>query len=175
MLETSTHRLRALEPADVVLLHKWENVSSTWWLGSTLTPYSQATLLKFAEGDHEIYQDKQLRLMLDYKDADQGWKTLGAVDLYDFDVRNLRAGVGVTIDETERKNGHALVGLKLLREYSFKHLGLHQLYAEVPADHLPSKNLFHKAEYIECELRKEWVKGTNKWCDVVLFQLLNRD
>ena len=122
MLETLTHRLRALEPADVVLLHKWENVSSNWWLGSTLTPYSQATLLKFAEGDHEIYQDKQLRLMLDYKDVEQGWMTVGAVDLYDLDIRNLRAGVGIAIDEDERKNGHALAGLKLMKDYSFKHL-----------------------------------------------------
>ena len=113
--------------------------------------------------------------MLDYKDEVHGWKTVGAVDLYDFDIRNLRAGVGVTIEEAERKNGHALAGLQLLNDYSFKHLGLHQLYAEVPADHLPSKKLFQKAEYIACELRKEWVKGTNKWGDVVLFQLLNRD
>ena len=175
MLESPTHRLRALEPEDVVLLHKWENISSTWWLGSTLTPYSQATLLKFAEGDHDIYKDKQLRLMLDYKDSEKVWKTVGAVDLYEFDIRNLRAGVGITIDDAERNKGHALAGLKLLQEYAFKHLGLHQLYAEVPADHMPSKNLFQKAEYLECELRKEWVKGTNKWCDVVLFQLLNRD
>ena len=175
MLETSTYRLRALEPEDVVWLHKWENTSSIWWLGSTLTPYSQATLLKFAEGEHDIYKDKQLRLMLDYKDTEQAWKTMGAVDLYDFDIRNLRAGVGIAIDEAERNNGHALAGLNLLHEYAFKHLGLHQLYAEVPADHQPSINLFQKAEYIDCELRKEWVKGTKKWCDVVLFQLLNRD
>ena len=124
---------------------------------------------------HDIYKDKQLRLMLDYKDTEQAWKTVGAVDLYDFDIRNLRAGVGIAIDEAERNNGHALAGLNLLHEYAFKHLGLHQLYAEVPADHQPSINLFQKAEYIDCELRKEWVKGTKKWCDVVLFQLLNRD
>lgn len=175
MLETSTHRLRALEPTDVILLHNWENVSSNWWLGSTLTPYSQATLLKFAEGDHDIYKDKQLRIMLDYKDPEHIWKTVGAVDLYDFDVRNLRAGVGIVIDENEWRKGHALAGLMLVCDYAFKHLGIHQLYAEIPADHLSSKNLFCKAGYIECELRKDWVKGIDKWCDVILLQLLNRD
>jgi len=175
MLETATHRLRALEPSDAALLHKWENISSTWWLGSTLTPYSQASLLKFAEENHDLYIDKQLRIMIDNKNIENVWKTVGAVDLYDFDIRNLRAGVGIVIDESEWEKGHAIAGLRLLRDYSFKHLGLHQLYAEVPASHLPSKNLFSKAGYMECELRKEWVRGIEQWCDVVLMQLLNRD
>ena len=94
----------------------------------------------------------------------------GAVDLYEFDPRNLRAGVGIVIDESKRKQGHALVGLNLLSEYAFNHLGVHQLYAEVPTSHDPSVRLFEKAGYLTGEIRKNWVRKGSLWLDVNLMQ-----
>lgn len=174
MLENAKHRLRAVEPEDANLLHRWENDDKTWWLGGSVTPYSKATLMKFATGDHDLYRDKQLRLMLDYKNNDGAWITVGAVDLYDFDPRNSRAGVGVVVDLNHRKKGHGGLGLELLREYAFQHLALNQLFAEVPESHKSSISLFNNAGYISCETRKNWVRGVNSWEDVILMQLLNR-
>jgi len=174
MLVNGNHRLRALEPEDAILLNCWENDDATWWLGNTITPFSEATLIKYATGDHDLYRDKQLRLMIDYKIDGEVWGTVGAVDLYDFDPRNSRAGVGIVIDHDQRKNGHGEVGLKMIEEYAFKHLALHQLYAEVPSSHNPSMGLFKKAGYISCETRSEWIRGTEGWEDVVLMQLMNR-
>jgi len=174
MLENATHRLRALEPEDVDMLLRWENDSNHWWLGTSTTPFSRATLLKFATGDHDLYRDRQLRLMLDHKNAQGDWYTVGAIDVYDFDVRNLRAGIGVIVDAQERRKGHAQVGLDLIANYTNKHLGLHLIYAEVPVQHNPSRKLFLHAGYQECEVRKQWIKGVDGWEDVVLMQLFNK-
>ena len=170
MLNCQTHRLRAIEPGDVEQLLDWENDASTWWLGASLSPYSKAVMVKYAEGDHDIYRDKQLRFILDASNKEDGWRTVGAVDLYDYDPRNHRAGVGVVVDEGERRKGHALVGLDLLSKYAFDHLGVHQLYAEVPGGHEPSINLFEKAGYGGKEVRKAWVRKGNVWKDVILLQ-----
>ena len=170
MLNCQTHRLRAIEPGDVEQLLDWENDASTWWLGASLSPYSKAVMVKYAEGDHDIYRDKQLRLMLDACDEEGIWRTVGALDLYDYDPRNHRAGVGIVVDMKKRRIGHALKGLNLLAEYSFEHLGLHQLYAEVPGGHNPSINLFKKAGYTGNEVRKDWVRKGSLWKDVILLQ-----
>ena len=170
MLSSSTHRLRAIEPRDVAQLLDWENDATTWWLGASLAPYSEATMLKFAEGDHDIYRDKQLRFMLDVKTDVSKWQTVGVVDLYEFDPRNNRAGVGIVVGETHRRKGHAVEGLMLLANYAFKHLGAHQLFAEVPAIHESSVNLFLKAGYTKSETRTDWVRKDGEWIDVSLMQ-----
>ena len=172
MLENATHRLRALEPEDVDLLLKWENNSENWWLGSSITPFSRATLLKFATGDHDLYRDTQLRLMLEYKNPQGIWHTVGSIDLYDFNVRNLRAGIGVIVEAEERRKGHAREGLALISNYTDLHLGLHQIYAEVPSKHKASRQLFLQAGFKESAVRKQWTKGVNGWEDVVLMQLI---
>lgn len=171
MLESSTHRLRAIEPTDVPQLLAWENDASAWWLGASIAPYSEALMLKYATGDHDLYRDRQLRHMLDLKSS-QGWLTVGAIDLYDLDPRNQRAGVGVVVNRELRRQGHAKEGLSLLREYAFSHLGLHQLYAEVPADHSASVELFKNCGYEVSEKRSEWVRKNDEWLDVFLMQLI---
>ena len=170
MLNCQTHKLRAIEPADVDQLLLWENDASTWWLGASLSPYSKAVMIKYSEGEHDIYRDKQLRFMLDASDEENKWRTVGAVDLYDYDPRNHRAGVGIVIDKLERRKGHATVGLKLLFKYAFQHLGVHQLYAEVPVDHQQSINLFEKVGFNGKEIRKDWVRKGSEWKDVILIQ-----
>ena len=172
-MENNTHRLRAIEPKDVPTLMRLENDASMWWLGATITPYSEATMIKYATGGHDLHRDKQLRLMLDWK-TENGWITIGALDLYDFDPSNMRAGVGVAIEADARRKGHASIGLELLKEYGLGTLGLHQLYAEVPSIHKPSMNLFKSCRFTASECRKDWLKVNGEWKDVVLFQTFSK-
>lgn len=171
MLESGTHRLRAVEPGDLDRLMVWENDSTTWWLGSVTAPFSRALLERYIESGVDIYADRQIRFMLDFRDG-KNWKTVGAIDLYDFDPRNLRAGVGVITDPAFRRKGHAAAGLQLLKNYGFKHLGLHQLYAEVPASHEASVKLFQGCGYVSGEKKSDWIKGASGWEDVLCMQLL---
>ena len=161
-----------MESKDVDLLCSWENESSDWWMGATLQPISREAMMVFVEGSADLYQARQCRWMLDQKTS-EGWQSVGALDLYDFDPRQGRAGVAVHVERNLRKQGHALAGLALLANYAVQHLGLKQLYAEIPAGHKASRNLFTKAGYVETGARKDWVRtqgGT--WDDLITCQLL---
>lgn len=159
-----------MEPADVDLLYCWENASEDWWMGATLSPISREAMTQFVAGNHDIYRDRQLRWMLDAS-ADATWTTVGAVDMYDFEPRHGRAGVAVHIDQRHRRLGHALRGLQLLARYADQHLGLQQLFAEVPASNRASLALFGQAQFQETGRRTAWIRSANgDWEDVVTLQ-----
>jgi diamine N-acetyltransferase len=128
---------------------------------------------QFATGQHDLYRDRQLRWMLDALLSEGEWNTVGAVDLYDFDPRQRRAGVAIHVDQEHRRRGHALGGLLLLARYAQQHLDLVQLYAEVPATHLASQRLFNRAGFVATATRNMWVrKPDGTWDDVVTMQLV---
>jgi diamine N-acetyltransferase len=172
VLSSDHHRLRALESSDVPVLYAWENDSADWWMGASVLPISREAMASFASGNHDLYRDRQLRWMLDARqDAEQPWHAVGAVDLYDFDPRQLRAGVAVHIDPSRRRQGHARAGLTLLDAYVRTHLGLHQVYAEVPATHVASLSLFVQLGFVETGRRESWIRlPEGAWSDVVTLQ-----
>lgn len=167
MLESDTHRLRAMELRDVEFLFDIENQSDEWWLGSNLSPISRETLNAFVTGQHDLWRDLQLRLILEHKDTgDQ----VGAVDLYQLDPRNRRAGVGIVIRRSHRMQGHAQAGLALMMDYAFGHLGLHQLWAEVPAGLESSERLFKGAGFETNGTMKSWILKDDHWMDALWMQ-----
>ena len=101
-----------MELADVDLLMTWENASKDWWMGATLSPISRIAMTAFVEGGQDLFEARQIRWMVDASQQDT-WQTVGAVDLYDFDPRQLRAGVAIHVDAAHRRRGHAL-GLSLI-------------------------------------------------------------
>ena len=168
-----------MEPEDVMKLHAWENSSNDWWMGASVTPIGLTAMSKFVEATHDLYQDRQLRLMLDvlrHESQMSSDKTVGAIDLYDFEPRQLRAGVAVHVDADHRRTGHAFEGLALLSSYAKQHLGLRQLYAEIPACHQASLGLFEKAGYAVTGRRNQWIrKPDGSWGDVLTLQCLFDD
>ena len=52
---------------------------------------------------------------------------IGLIDLFDFDAKNKRAGVGIIIqNEVDRNSGYGKEALGLMIDYCFKQLQLHQ-------------------------------------------------
>lgn len=171
-LENELIRLRALEPEDLDILYKWENNSNLWVHGNTLTPYSKLALRNYISETQQtdIFEAKQLRLMIELK---QKKIVLGSVDIYDFDFHNSRVGIGILIDEQMRKNGYAEQTLKLIEDYSFNFLHIHQLYAYIATDNENSIRLFEKCRYKKSGLLKNWIRHNNAYKDVSLYQLIN--
>ena len=102
MLKGNEIRLRALEPHDVELLYRWENDPAIWTISHTLTPFSQFTLKQYiASSAQDIYTSKQLRLMIDEL---HNRKTIGVIDIFDFDPFHRRAGIGILIDAQYRQS-----------------------------------------------------------------------
>ncbi len=165
-------RLRALEPEDLELLYEWENNDAYWVISNTVSPFSKYTLKRYMENSHKsIYETGQLRLMIDISEEK---KTIGTIDIFDFDPFHKRAGIGILIaDEAQRKKGYASMSLKCLIDYCFRTLQLHQLYCNILSNNSESIDLFKKMGFTESGMKKEWVKTTDGYLDEYMFQLIN--
>ena len=160
--------LRALEPTDLDFIHEIENDESIWEISNTETPFSKYLLSKYIEESYkDIYEVKQLRLVIsDYNDI-----PLGFIDLFDFDFRNKRAGIGILIkNSADRKKGIGSEALELLMDYSFSRLNLHQLYCNITEDNKASIKLFSKHGFHKIGLKKDWIVVNSSFKNEYLYQ-----
>lgn len=164
--------LRALEPEDLEFVHGIENDEAIWNVSNTQTPYSKFLIRQYLENAHQdIYEAKQLRLAICKNNSDVA---IGLIDLFDFDPRNKRAGIGIVIQNfIERGHGYGAESLQLLIEYSFKQLNLHQLYANIGTENETSLKLFTTFGFQKCGVKKDWNLIDNSFQDEALFQLIN--
>lgn len=163
--------LRALEPEDLSFLYKIENDETIWELSQTQTPYSQFILKQYLANAHQdIFEAKQLRLVIsDYDD-----KALGLIDLFDFDFKNRRAGVGILVYEPgDRQQGYGSEALQLLIDYSFTHLNLHQIYCNISEENEASIKLFENLGFEKVGVKKDWIYDNKTYKNEYLFQLIN--
>ena len=176
ILESENIRLRALEPADAELLFKWENDPDLWLISNTLVPYSKYIIKQYIKNSHlDIYQTKQLRMMIDLKKED-GMDTIGSIDLFDFDPYHQRAGIGILIkDVKDRGKGYASEALGLFIQYCFQTLQLHQVYCNVSADNDSSLKLFQKQGFVVVGEKKEWLRDGTSWRSEYLMQLIREE
>ncbi len=166
--------LRAIEPGDINLLYEWENDKNQWHISNTVAPFSRFVLEQYIMNSHlDIYSTKQLRLMID-KISDSGNKTVGTIDLFDFDPNNKRAGIGILIKKSERKKGWASDALGLLIDYCFEVLHLHQVYCNILESNLASLELFKKHRFEIVGLKKEWIQAKDTWENEYLLQRINK-
>jgi len=166
--------LRALEPEDIEILYRWENDMSIWHLSTTIAPLSKFTLEQYIiSANQEIYTSHQLRLMIDLVSPQDGTKTIGSVDLFDFEPTHQRAGVGILILKDFRGQGLASEALDLLIDYAFNTLQLHQLFCNILPENTESIKLFTSKDFVLAGTKKEWNRIRNSWQDECLFQLIN--
>lgn len=163
--------LRALEPEDLEFIHTIENDETIWEISNTQTPYSKFLIKQYLENAHkDIFEVKQLRLLISSYDK----KALGLIDIFDFDFKNGRAGVGILVKSpNDRAKGYGKEALKLLIDYSFTHLNLHQLYCNVSEDNEASIKLFGGQGFRQVGLKKDWNYVNGSYKNEYVFQLIN--
>ena len=162
--------LRDMRDDDLELIFDWENRPELDYLGNEHEPLTEAQISNFINhSTGDIYTDGQLRLMIE-----SNGKTIGCIDLFEFDAHNQRAGVGILIAENEdRKNGFAKEALNLLTNYCFEVMNFKQLYCHIPVDNNASLRLFSTCNYEETGRCRDWVKKGNAFIDAVFMQRLN--
>ena len=163
--------LRALEPEDFDLVFSVENDEEFWEMSTNSTPYSRYIIKQYIENSHkDIYEVKQLRLVICKNDK----SPVGLIDLYDFEPKHRRAAIGIIIkNKKDRGNGYAREALELLSDFCFSHLELHQIYANVGIDNVPSQHLFEKAGFTRAGHKKDWNLINGKFRDELLYQLIH--
>ena len=171
MLEGENIQLRALEHEDLEFLYETENDSSFWEVSHTQTPFSKFLLKQYLENSHQdIYEAKQLRLMIVEKGSQN---SVGLIDLFDFNPQHSRAGVGIMIHQSFQKNGYATEALQAVINYSFSHLNLHQLFANITPDNKSSLALFKKLGFTLVGEKKDWLLVHGTFKNELIFQLIN--
>ncbi|KUF40332.1 acetyltransferase [Myroides marinus] len=163
--------LRALEPEDLEFIYQIENNVDLWEVSNTVTPYSRFLIRQYLENAHlDIYEVKQLRLVICDIDTEEA---LGLIDLFEFDPKNNRAGVGIVIQHPEdRGKGAGSQALELVINYGKEVLGLHQLFANISVDNHASVQFFIKNGFKLIGVKKDWEKVGNVYKDEALYQLL---
>jgi len=172
LLENENIRLRAVEPEDLDRLYAWENNTQLWDVGNTRNPYSKYVLKQYiVDSDKDIYESKQLRLMMV---SVKTGETVGTVDLFDFDIHNSRIALGLFVDVAYQGNGYARESLHLIEEYVFTYLKINQLYCHISENNTASMRMFEQEKYEKTGLLKDWIKTATGFENIVVFQQFNR-
>lgn len=165
--------LRALELTDLDFLYQVENDEDVWQVSNTTKPFSKYVLQHYLENSHrDIYEVKQLRLVI-CTSAEN--KTVGFIDLFNFEPKHKRVGVGILIfDVKDRGKRYATEALRLLENYVSVHLQVHQLYANISAENARSIVVFEKAGYKKYGEKKDWTLTESGFQDELFYQLIFR-
>ncbi|MFC0604554.1 GNAT family N-acetyltransferase [Winogradskyella pulchriflava] len=163
--------LRALEPEDLDFVFKIENDTSLWELSDTQAPYSRFLIKQYLKNaQQDIFEAKQLRLAICTMDNN----TIGLIDVFDFNIKNKRAGIGIIIqDESNRQKGYGKEALELLVNYCFKTLHLHQVYANISKHNKASLKLFESNGFNKIGLKRDWSFDGEKFTDEYILQRIN--
>lgn len=172
-LKGNTIFLRALEPEDLEFIYAIENDTTIWEVSNTQTPYSKFLIKQYLENAHQdIYEAKQLRLAICKNGQNDA---IGLIDLFEYDPRNNRAGVGIIIQQPDHRNqGYGSEALGLLIEFAFGSLNLHQLFANISTDNIHSLQLFTTFGFEQIGVKKDWNLSGQTYKDEALFQLINK-
>ncbi|RLD39456.1 MAG: GNAT family N-acetyltransferase [Bacteroidetes bacterium] len=168
--------LRTPELSDLSKIQDWENDKSLWYLSNTLLPFSRFSIEQYILSEQEdIFSKKQARFIISLTNIkNEELEIVGAIDLFDFDPKNRRAGVGILIEKAYRNKGYAKQALTQLIDYSFNILNLHQLYCSILTSNTKSLSLFKRQQFSIIGVKKDWVLLNNEWQDEYILQLINQ-
>lgn len=164
-------RLRAIEKRDIKSMYVWDNDRSLWGVTGYNTPFSMDALASLAESSmrgESIYQSGQIRLIIDVDEV-----AVGCVDLFEFEPRDRRIGVGILVyDNALRGQGIATQALNLTMEYCGKILNVENIWAYIPLDNCASLGLFEKCGFSKSGTLRRWRLYDGVYGDVAVYQHL---
>lgn len=167
MLENTAIHLRALEPEDLDFLFEIENLQKFWHLSDTLQPYSKKLLKDYISNAHlDIYEAKQMRLVVSLTDN----TPIGFIDLYDFNPQHKRAGLGIIIHEDYQSLGLGKSALKMMLNFAYNRLDLHQIYVYIHLENQKSASLFESLNFQKVGELKDWHCDNDVYTSVLVYQ-----
>lgn len=160
-------RLRAMEPEDLDALYRIENDRDVWDVGENNVPYSRYILHDYiANASADIYADKQVRMVVENEKG----QLVGVADVVNFCPSHARAEVSIVICREHRKKGYARAAIRQIMEYALRTLHLHQLYAVVREDNMPSLNLFSSLGFKSKMVLDDWLFDGKDYHNAVVMQ-----
>lgn len=162
--------LRKAELSDVESILIWENDPKHWLVSDTLAPFSRDQIVEFIKNGNDLYAMGQMRFMIMYN----GDCRAGCIDLFDFNPKNERLGLGLLVDQEFQGKGIGSQAIELAVDYCFHVLSLHSIYAEVLMDNIASQKAFESNGFHLVGTKKDWLKNGNSYIDLKVFQKINK-
>ena len=171
MLNGSLAFLRTPDMSDVQFMLDIENDERYWHLSGNTSPFSTEDIERFVtESASNLETDHQLRLVI----IDIATKNrAGLLDVFEYNPLHKRAGIGIFLHEEFRGKGLAADALRVLIQYLFKIVQLHQIWCNVLVENNSSMQLFLKAGFEQTCIKREWIFHDNQFHDEATLQFIN--
>ena len=127
--------------------------------------YTPSQVEDYLNSDHDLLSQNQIRYIIDYNNT-----PLGCIDLYDFNLVNSRAGVGIYIDPNFRNKGFASKSIELIKSISTDQYFISSLYADIMVENIASIKVFEKLGFIKTGTKKNWIRKQDSYLDVFFYQ-----
>jgi diamine N-acetyltransferase len=163
MTKNVTLRRPKLLDLDQLLL--WENNLENSLYSDNPIFYTIEQIEEFLTSDQDIFLDRKIRFMIDSSGS-----SVGCVDLFEYDMVNSRAGVGIFIDEKFRNMGIGTKALSLLKSICFKDYFISNLHSNILYNNKASIQLFERAGFTKNGIKENWIRTENSMLDVWFFQ-----
>lgn len=160
-------QIRALEPNDATTLYLWDNNPELWHVSETPGPISLNILQQMcSEGPQALIEHGQQRWMIT-----ANGEPIGTVELFDYQPKHQRAGVGILIGTAEnRGRGYGLLAMEKLLQLGEEVFGIKNFWATVGINNVASIQLFQHSGFQQIGLWKKWYWQQNQWEDAAMFQ-----
>jgi RimJ/RimL family protein N-acetyltransferase len=156
---------------DSEICAKWAQWMNDRTVADTYGGYHHLVSLASAKKTLEELQGYRFAIILL-----QGDTFIGHISLHDIDPLNRNAFIGIVIGEREYRNkGYGAEAIRLVLEYGFKTLNLHNIMLSVHADNCAGISCFKKVGFREAGRRREWVFKDGKYIDRNYMDILARE
>ncbi len=136
--------LRPVERADSNLVLLWENDPEFWSVTENEGPFTLAQIETFISENCDLENNGQTRWMI----MDGSERTIGCIDLFDYDAISASTGIGIMIaDPKDRNHGFATEALKEIIEYLGHKNKLQRIQCLIHDDNEKSIRLFEKVGF----------------------------
>ena len=105
-----------------------------------------------------------------------GDEFIGHISLHDVDFLHRNAFIGIFIGDAERRNrGYGGEAVRLVLDFGFNTLNLHNIMLSVLADNYAAIACYKKVGFREAGRRREWIFKGGKYIDKIYMDMLEHE
>jgi RimJ/RimL family protein N-acetyltransferase len=168
-------RIRKLKLSDADdVFRNINNKAVVRWMSVTVPyPYLQKDAIKFIrKSQRGINSKKYYNFGIVLK---RTGKVIGGIGLEKIDLKNKRAEIGFWIAQKHWGKGLVKEAIEIVSKFGFKQLGFHKIYSVVFEENIASQKVLEKFGFkVEGKLVEEFYRY-EKWQNIILYGLLNKN
>ena len=171
MLTGKLVRLRALEPSDAEVLHRWNQDPDVgrWMINDY--PESLTQLTKRLGEDRPRNSYDKLVLCIETLAVRT---PIGVIALTDAEPENGRAELDVYVGEASHRNGgYGTDAIRVICRYGFDQMRLHGISLWVVPENEAARHVYRKLGFVEEGRERERFRRDGKWHDLIVMSLLD--